>query len=71
MGSRSSIRNIKDAILFPWPRRKSFIEEIRIANKIEDWCEKYLIGPYTGADAGVYIYKKSDAVLYRLRWNNV
>lgn len=64
-------RHIDDAILFSWPYRESFLDELELSNEIEEWCKETLVGPYTAADAGLYIYKKSDAVLFRLRWNNV
>lgn len=61
-------RNIRDAILFRWPYLGNFLEEIRLAIEIEEWCKAILSGPFTAGDAGLYIYKTSDAVLYRMRW---
>lgn len=61
-------RNIRDAILFRWPYLGNFLEELELWHEIEEWCKEILTGPYTAADEGLYIYKKSDAVLYRMRW---
>lgn len=53
---------------FSWPHGKDFLKEIEMANEIEKWCEENLEDDWTAANDGVFIYKETDAIAFKLRW---
>lgn len=68
MRKHTKKRDYRDAVLFYWPYRKNFSVEIKLADEIEEWCDKNLLNDFTIGNAGIYVYEDWDIMAYKLRW---
>ena len=64
-------RHYSQAIFFPWPYRKNFLDEITLTIEMDEWCRNNLNGYFTTANDGMYIYDKEDAIAFKLYWDGV